>query len=131
MLPGALQKNRGLTFLCQPTTLVVSSTSSVLTRGTSIGQELVVPINHFSGSYTCDDETHDELVRNGQIVLRYKENPNGSRDDIAGVTNKAGNVVGLMPHPERAMSTLLGSADGVVLVESFLVVKVEQSALAH
>jgi phosphoribosylformylglycinamidine synthase len=131
MLPGALQKNRGLTFLCQPTTLVVSSTSSVLTRGTSIGQELVVPINHFSGSYTCDDETHDELVRNGQIVLRYKENPNGSRDDIAGVTNKAGNVVGLMPHPERAMSTLLGSADGVVLFESFLDVKVEQSALAH
>jgi phosphoribosylformylglycinamidine synthase len=131
MLPGALQKNRGLTFLCQPTTLVVSSTSSVLTRGTSIGQELVVPINHFSGSYTCDDETHDELVRNGQIVLRYKENPNGSRDDIAGVTNKAGNVVGLMPHPERAMSTLLGSADGVVLFESFFDVKVEQSALAH
>ena len=131
MLPGALQKNRGLTFLCQPTTLVVSSTSSVLTRGASVGQELVVPINHFSGSYTCDDETHDELVRNGQIVLRYKENPNGSRDDIAGVANKAGNVVGLMPHPERAMSMLLGSADGVVLFESFLGVKVEQPALAH
>jgi phosphoribosylformylglycinamidine synthase len=131
MLPGALQKNRGLTFLCQPTTLVVSSTSSVLTRGASVGQELVVPINHFSGSYTCDDETHDELVLNGQIVLRYKENPNGSRDDIAGVANKAGNVVGLMPHPERAMSMLLGSADGVVLFESFLGVKVEQPALAH
>lgn len=131
MLPGALQKNRGLTFLCQPTTLVVSSTASVLTRGARVDQELVVPINHFSGSYTCDDQTHEELVRHGQIVLRYKENPNGSRDDIAGVSNKAGNVVGLMPHPERAMSALLGSADGVVLFESFLGVRLEQPALAH
>jgi len=131
MLPGALQKNCGLTFLCQPTTLVVSSTSSVLTRAATLGQELVVPINHFSGSYTCDDETHDELEANGQIVLRYKDNPNGSRDDIAGVTNKEGNVVGLMPHPERAMSTLLGSADGLVLFEGFLGVNVAQPALAH
>jgi len=131
LLPGALQKNRGLAFLCQPTTLVVSSTSSVLTRHARVGQELVVPINHYSGSYTCDDETYDELVRNGQIVLRYKENPNGSRDDIAGVANKAGNVVGLMPHPERAMSALLGSADGVVLFEGFLGVPLEQPALAN
>jgi phosphoribosylformylglycinamidine synthase len=131
LLPGALQKNRGLTFLCQPTTLVVTSTSSVLTRMASVGQELVVPINHFSGSYTCDDATHDELVANGQIILRYKDNPNGSRDDIAGVTNRAGNVVGLMPHPERAMSTLLGSADGVVLFESFLGVKAATPVLAH
>jgi phosphoribosylformylglycinamidine synthase subunit PurQ / glutaminase len=131
LLPGALQKNRGLTFLCQPTTLVVTSTSSVLTRMASVGQELVVPINHFSGSYTCDDATHDELVAYGQIILRYKDNPNGSRDDIAGVTNRAGNVVGLMPHPERAMSTLLGSADGVVLFESFLGVKAATPALAH
>lgn len=131
MLPGALQKNRGLTFLCQPTTLVVTSTSSVLTRSATVGQELVVPINHFSGSYTCDDETHDEIERNGQIVLRYKDNPNGSRDDIAGVTNEEGNVVGLMPHPERAMSMLLGSADGRVLFEGFLGVKAAQPALAH
>jgi len=131
MLPGALQKNRGLTFLCQPTTLIVTSTASVLTRNATVGQELVVPINHFSGSYTCDDETHDEIERNGQIVLRYKENPNGSRDDIAGVSNMEGNVVGLMPHPERAMSMLLGSADGRVLFESFLGVKAAQPALAH
>jgi phosphoribosylformylglycinamidine (FGAM) synthase-like amidotransferase family enzyme len=71
------------------------------------------------------------LVANGQIILRYKDNPNGSRDDIAGVTNRAGNVVGLMPHPERAMSTLLGSADGVVLFESFLGVKAATPVLAH
>jgi phosphoribosylformylglycinamidine synthase I len=119
LLPGALQKNIGLTFLCQPTTLIVASTNSALTSGASIGQELSIPINHFSGSYTCDDATFDKLTANDQIVLRYKENPNGSRGDIAGIANERGNVVGLMPHPERAMSTLLGSADGRVLLESF------------
>ena len=119
LLPGALVKNRGLTFLSMPTTLVVSSTRSVLTRAATVDQELVIPINHFSGAYTCDDETYAALVENDQIVLRYRDNPNGSRDDIAGISNVAGNVVGLMPHPERAMSTLLGSADGRVLLEGF------------
>lgn len=120
LLPGALQKNRGLTFLCQPTTLIVESTHSVLTSSATLGQELVIPINHFSGAYTCDDATLHEIEGNGQVVLRYQDNPNGSRDDIAGVANVAGNVVGLMPHPERAMSTLLGSADGRVLLEGFV-----------
>ncbi len=120
LLPGALQKNRGLTFLSMPVTLVVASTRSVLTRGARVGQELVIPINHFSGNYTCDDATHASLLAHDQIVLRYADNPNGSRDDIAGISNEAGNVVGLMPHPERAMSTLLGSADGRVLLESFV-----------
>ncbi len=124
LLPGALQKNRGLTFLCQPTTLVVTSTSSVLTARATIGQELVIPINHFSGSYTCDDETLRELREERRIVLTYADNPNGSRADIAGVANEAGNVVGLMPHPERAMSLLLGSADGRVLMESFVAASV-------
>jgi phosphoribosylformylglycinamidine synthase len=120
LLPGALQKNRGLTFLCQPTTLVVVSTNSALTSEAHVGDELVVPINHFSGAYTCDDETYKALLENDQIMLRYVENPNGSRDDIAGVANEAGNVVGLMPHPERAMSRLLGSEDGRVLLSSFV-----------
>jgi phosphoribosylformylglycinamidine synthase len=120
LLPGALQKNRGLTFLCQPTTLVVASTRSVLTCAATKGQELVIPISHFSGAYTCDDETYEALEANGQVVLRYRDNPNGSRGDIAGVANEAGNVVGLMPHPERAMSTLLGSADGRVLLSGFV-----------
>lgn len=128
LVPGALQKNRGLTFLSQPTTIIVDSTSSVLTRNATAGQELVVPINHFSGAYTCDDATYDALVANGQVVLRYKDNPNGSRDDVAGVANEAGNVVGLMPHPERAMSTLLGSADGRILLESFVGVNVPATA---
>ncbi|MGA7834141.1 MAG: phosphoribosylformylglycinamidine synthase subunit PurQ [Acidimicrobiales bacterium] len=124
LLPGALQKNRGLTFLCQPTTLIVTSTSSVLTARATLGEELVVPINHFSGSYTCDDETLRELRESERIVLTYKDNPNGSRGDIAGVANEAGNVVGLMPHPERAMSLLLGSDDGRVLMESFVAASV-------
>jgi phosphoribosylformylglycinamidine synthase len=124
LLPGALQKNIGLTFLCHPTTLVVTSTNSVLTSGATLGQELVIPINHFSGAYTCDDATFASLVEHDQIVLRYKDNPNGSRGDVAGLANERGNVVGLMPHPERAMSTLLGSADGRVLLESFLTARV-------
>ena len=120
LLPGALQKNRGLTFLSHDTTLKVESTRSVLTRRAEPDQELVVPINHFSGAYTCDDETYASLLANDQIVLRYRDNPNGSRGDIAGVCNERGNVVGLMPHPERALSTLTGSTDGRVLLESFL-----------
>jgi phosphoribosylformylglycinamidine synthase subunit PurQ / glutaminase len=129
LLPGALQKNRGLTFLCQPTTLVVTSRASVLTSQATLNAELVIPINHFSGSYTCDDDTYAELVAKDRIVLTYKDNPNGSRADIAGITNERGNVVGLMPHPERAMSTLLGSADGRVLLESFVAAPV--ISLAH
>ena len=124
LLPGALQKNAGLKFLCQPTTLTVTSTDSILTANATLGQELVIPINHFSGAYVCDDETLARLEGSGQIVLRYVENPNGSRGDIAGLANERGNVVGLMPHPERAMSTLLGSADGRVLLESFVAPRV-------
>jgi len=124
LLPGALQKNVGLTFLCQPTTLIVTSTNSALTSGATIGQELVIPINHFSGAYTCDDATFERINERGQVVLRYRDNPNGSRGDIAGLANERGNVVGLMPHPERAMSTLTGSADGRVLVESFVMASV-------
>ena len=120
LLPGALQKNAGLTFLCQPALLRVASTRSVLTRNAQVGQELSIPINHFSGNYTCDDNTYQSLIDNDQIVLRYVENPNGSRDDIAGISNVAGNVVGLMPHPERSMSQLLGSEDGRVLFEGFI-----------
>jgi len=120
LLPGALQKNKGLTFLCQRATLEVVSTRSVLTREASVGQRLEVPINHFSGSYTCSIDTLRELRDQDRIVLRYVDNPNGSIDDIAGISNETGNVVGLMPHPERASDTLLGSADGVVLLESLL-----------
>jgi len=120
LLPGALQKNAGLRFLCRMVTLRVASRDSVLTRDVEIGTELRIPINHFSGNYTCAPEELARLRDNGQIVLRYVDNPNGSMDDIAGVSNEAGNVVGLMPHPERASSALLGSEDGLPLLSSVL-----------
>lgn len=120
LLPGALQKNRGLKFLCQMTELRVESTNSVLTSATSVGDVLRVPVNHFEGNYTCSPETLSALQAEDRIVLRYVNNPNGSMDDIAGVCNEGRNVVGLMPHPERAINDLLGSVDGVPLVQSLL-----------
>jgi phosphoribosylformylglycinamidine synthase subunit PurQ / glutaminase len=120
LLPGALQKNGRLRFLCEPARVVVSSTSSVLTSATTPGEELVIPINHFSGNYTCDADTLRTLHDEERIVLRYADNPNGSLDAIAGVANEAGNVVGLMPHPERASNALLGSEDGLVLLRSLV-----------
>ena len=120
LLPGALQKNRRLRFLCEPVRLVVASTASALTSAATLGQELVIPINHFEGNYTCDEDTRRRLEADGRVVLRYAENPNGSVGDIAGIANESGNVVGLMPHPERASSTLLGSTDGLVLLRSLV-----------
>ncbi len=120
LLPGALQKNRGLKFLCEMAELRVESTRSVLTGGTEVGAVLRVPINHFEGNYTCSPETLAELRAEDRVVLRYVDNPNGSVDDIAGITSEGRNVVGLMPHPERASSDLLGSADGLPLLHSLL-----------
>ncbi len=120
LLPGALQKNRGLKFLCTTVELRVESTDSVLTSEASLGEVLRVPINHFEGNYTCSPETLAHLQAEEQIVLRYVDNPNGSTDDIAGICNEGRNVVGLMPHPERAISDLLGSQDGVPLLRSLL-----------
>ena len=120
LLPGALQKNGRLRFLCEPARLVVTSTASVLTSGSAVGDELVIPINHFSGNYTCDDATLRRLQAEDQVVLRYADNPNGSVDAVAGIANEAGNVVGLMPHPERASHALLGSTDGLVLLRALV-----------
>jgi phosphoribosylformylglycinamidine synthase I len=120
MLPGALQKNAGLKFLCSTVTLRIETTRSVLTSAATIGQELRIPVNHFEGNYTCDEATLAQLKDEDRVVVRYVENPNGSVDHIAGVCNEARNVVGLMPHPERACHPLLGSTDGEVLVRSLL-----------
>lgn len=120
LLPGALQKNRGLKFLCTTVALRVESTNSVLTAATTPGQILRIPINHFEGNYICSTETLAELRAEERVVLRYVENPNGSIDDIAGICNEGRNVVGLMPHPERAISELLGSADGLPLLQSLV-----------
>ncbi len=120
MLPGALQKNAGLKFLCSMVTLRVETTNSALTASADLGQQLRVPVNHFEGNYTCDSETLAMLQAEARVVVRYVDNPNGSVDDIAGVCNETRNVVGLMPHPERACHELLGSTDGVPLLRSLL-----------
>jgi phosphoribosylformylglycinamidine synthase len=121
LVPGALQKNAGLKFLCTTVELRVETTSSVLTSEAQVGDVLRVPINHFEGNYTCDPETLAELQAEDRIVVRYVDNPNGSVDSIAGVCSAGRNVVGLMPHPERACHPLLGSTDGAVLLRSLLV----------
>jgi phosphoribosylformylglycinamidine synthase I len=120
LLPGALQKNRGLTFLCQSVELEVVTSRSVLTAGVPAGRRLQIPINHFEGNYLCDRATLAELLDGDRVVLRYSDNPNGSVADIAGICNTAGNVVGLMPHPERASDRLTGSDDGLLLLGALL-----------
>jgi phosphoribosylformylglycinamidine synthase len=120
LLPGALQKNRGLKFLCTTVPVRVETTACVLTGETEKGRVLQLPINHFEGNYTCSPETLAELRADDRIVLRYVDNPNGSTDDIAGICNAQRNVVGLMPHPERASHPLLGSSHGLVLLGSLL-----------
>jgi phosphoribosylformylglycinamidine synthase I len=120
LLPGALQKNRGLTFLCQTVELEVASDRSVLTAGVEPGRRLRIPINHFEGNFTCDPRTLAELEGEGRVVLRYVDNPNGSVASIAGIANRAGNVVGLMPHPERAVDPLGGSVDGAALLGALI-----------
>ena len=120
LLPGGLQKNAGLKFLCETVELRVETTSTVLTNECEVGQRLRVPINHFEGNYVCDPVTLDALRADDRVVVRYTENPNGSLENIAGICNEGRNVVGLMPHPERASDAMLGSSDGVVLLRSFL-----------
>ncbi len=121
LLPGALQKNAGLKFLCRPERLRVEAGGTALSTGVEVGTELTIPINHFEGNYTCEPETLAELRSDDRVVFRYVDNPNGSVDDIAGICSAGRNVVGLMPHPERASHALLGSTDGVPLLRSLLV----------
>ena len=120
LLPGALQKNRGLKFLCTTVDVRVETVRSVLTSDAEAGAVLRIPINHFEGNYTCSKETLARLRGDDRVVLRYVDNPNGAVDDIAGICNENRNVVGLMPHPERASNPMLGSDDGVVLLRSLL-----------
>ncbi|MDQ6697301.1 MAG: phosphoribosylformylglycinamidine synthase subunit PurQ [Actinomycetota bacterium] len=120
LLPGALQKNRGLKFLCQTAEIRVESTDSAVTSSLPAGAILRIPINHFEGNYICSARTLAQLQAEDRIILRYVSNPNGSVDDIAGITNEARNVVGLMPHPERASSHLIGSTDGLPMLRSLL-----------
>ena len=130
LLPGALRQNRGLKFLCTTMKTRVDSIRSVLTRSVEPGTVLELPINHFSGAYSCPPDTLAELRSEDRIVLRYVDNPNGSVDDIAGICSREGNVVGLMPHPERACDPL-GSLDGRRLWTSLLAPPASQLAEAR
>ena len=118
LLPGALRKNAGLKFLCKWVDLEVVNANTPFTSRTEVGQRLRIPINHFEGSWYCDDQTLREMEANEQIVLRYVDNPNGSLGSIAGICNAEKNVFGLMPHPERACESLLGSEDGRAILGS-------------
>jgi phosphoribosylformylglycinamidine synthase I len=120
LLPGALQKNVGLKFLCETVEVVVENSTTVATSELRPGEVLHLPINHFEGNYTCSPETLEQLIDNEQVVFRYVGNPNGSLDRIAGVCSLERNVVGLMPHPERASHELLGSIDGQRILGSLL-----------
>ncbi len=120
LLPGALQKNYHLKFLCTTVSVRIERSRAFISRLTEPGTVLRLPINHFEGNYICQPETLAQLRAEDRIVARYCDNPNGSIDAIAGITNEGGNVVGLMPHPERAYDDLLGSADGAALLRSML-----------
>lgn len=122
LLPGALQKNTGLKFLCGSVRLRIEATDTALTNPAEVGVGTVlnVPINHFEGNYACTPRTLHELQEQQRIVFTYVDNPNGSVADIAGICSERRNVVGLMPHPERASHPLLGSVDGVPLWRSLL-----------
>jgi phosphoribosylformylglycinamidine synthase I len=130
LLPGALQKNAGLKFLCEPVDCRIETDRSALTSMATPGAVLRMPINHFEGNYVCDEATHSRLRDDDRVVLRYVRNPNGSLDDIAGICSEGRNVVGLMPHPERASDVLLGSTDGVVLLQSLLATASQGAAVA-
>jgi phosphoribosylformylglycinamidine synthase len=129
LLPGAMQRNAGLRFICRHVHIRVETTATPFTAAAQRGQVLRVPIAHMDGNYYCDDATLAELERNDQIVFRYttpegvespEANPNGARANIAGICNRERNVVGLMPHPERASEASLGSADGQVIFRSMV-----------
>jgi phosphoribosylformylglycinamidine synthase len=122
LIPGALTRNQHLHFLCLDQKIRIENNSTAWTSSYSEGQEIVIPLKNGEGSYQCDDETLKMLEGEGRIVARYVgENPNGSRNLIAGITNERGNIVGLMPHPEHAVDSLTGPGeDGLGFFTSVL-----------
>ena len=120
LLPGALLRNRGLKFICRDVTLRVETTDSPFTNTAGKNQELRLPIAHGEGCYYADERTLDELDAEDRVAFRYVDNPNGSLRDIAGVLNRERNVMGMMPHPERATEPLMGSSDGLTVFYSIM-----------
>jgi phosphoribosylformylglycinamidine synthase len=120
LLPGAMKRNENLKFMCRPVNLKVVNNETAFSSAYQKDEVISVPIAHGEGNYYCDEETLQTLKENNQIVFTYETNPNGSLVDIAGITNERGNVLGMMPHPERAVDELLGSADGLKLFQSIV-----------
>ncbi len=120
LLPGALTRNKDLHFICEPIALNISSNRTAWLKGRDVNDEIFLPIAHGEGRYQCADDTLHELQDNDSIAFRYVTNPNGSIDDIAGITNPTGNVLGLMPHPERACDPILGGIDGQLILSALL-----------
>jgi phosphoribosylformylglycinamidine synthase subunit PurQ / glutaminase len=120
LLPGVLRRNRDLEFVCRDVAIRVERETTLLTRRCERGQMLTIPVKHGEGSWYADEELYRELDEAGQIVLRYAEDCNGSVGDVAGVCDEAGNVLGLMPHPEHAVDPLLGSGDGALLLAALV-----------
>ena len=120
LLPGALIRNRGLKFICRPVDLITATANSPFTCQAKPGQVVTAPIAHGEGCYYADERTLDELEAEDRVVFRYADNPNGSLRDIAGILNRERNVMGMMPHPERASDPLMGSTDGLVVFQSMV-----------
>lgn len=120
LLPGALLSNKTLSFICKPQKLKVASNDNPFTDLYMKGEEVMFPVAHHDGNYFADEDTLKEIEDNNQVAFRYVENPNGAVNDIAGITNKKGNVLGMMPHPERAISKLLGGEDGKKFFDNLL-----------
>ena len=118
LLPGALMRNAGQTFVCRTVPLRVETSQSLFTAGYEAGQTIRVPVAHHDGNYFADEATLDRLEGEGRVAFRYADSVNGSMRDIAGILNEAGNVLGMMPHPERAIEPAHGSSDGRALFES-------------
>jgi phosphoribosylformylglycinamidine synthase len=120
LLPGALMRNASQNFICRTVPLKVENSTSLFTAGFASGQTIDIPVAHHDGNYFADEDTLDRLEGEGRVAFRYAENCNGSRRDIAGVLNAAGNVLGMMPHPERAIDPAHGGTDGLALFENAL-----------
>ncbi|WP_188455094.1 phosphoribosylformylglycinamidine synthase subunit PurQ [Virgibacillus oceani] len=120
LLPGAMLRNKNLAFMCHQEALRVANNTTIFTQSYAENEVVRFPIAHGEGNYYCDEETLNELKQHHQIVFTYENNPNGSTSDIAGIINKQGNVLGLMPHPERAVEAIIGSDDGLKVFQSIV-----------
>jgi phosphoribosylformylglycinamidine synthase subunit PurQ / glutaminase len=120
LLPGALMRNAGLHFVCRPVALTVENSQSLFTSQYDSGEQITIPVAHHDGNYQADPETLDRLEGNGRVAFRYAEEVNGSARRIAGILNETGNVLGMMPHPERALEPAHGNTDGRRLFEGLV-----------